>query len=70
VRIAALVALDGPGASFDGAISDAVAAGASLDDVVDTMIAVGPTVGSALLVSAAAKVAMAIGYDIADDMPE
>jgi alkylhydroperoxidase/carboxymuconolactone decarboxylase family protein YurZ len=68
VRVAALVALDGPGSAFDGAVTSALAAGASADDIVDALIAVGPTVGSALLVSAAPKVAMALGYDVGADL--
>ena len=68
VRVAALVALDGPSSAFDGAVTSALAAGASADDIVDALIAVGPTVGSALLVSAAPKVAMALGYDVGADL--
>jgi len=68
VRVAALVALDGPAPSFDAAVSVALAAGASPDDIVDTMIAVGPTVGSAHLVSAAPKLALALGHDIESDL--
>ena len=68
VRVAALVALDGPSSAFDGAVTSALAAGASADDIVDALIAVGPTVGSALLASAAPKVAMALGYDVGADL--
>jgi alkylhydroperoxidase/carboxymuconolactone decarboxylase family protein YurZ len=68
VRVAALVALDGPGAAFDATVSAALASGATPDDVVETMIAVGPTVGSAHLVSAAPKLAMALGYDVGADL--
>jgi 4-carboxymuconolactone decarboxylase len=68
VRVAALVALDGPASAFDSAIAAAVAAGATADDVVDALVAVGPTVGSAHLVSAAPKVGMALGYDVGADL--
>ena len=68
VRVAALVALDGPGSAFDGAVTAALAAGASADDIVEALIEVGPTVGSALLVSAAPKVAMSLGYDVGEDL--
>jgi 4-carboxymuconolactone decarboxylase len=70
VQVAALVALDGPSAAFDETIAVALAAGATPDDIVDTMIAVGPTIGSALLVSSAPKLAMALGYDVAADLEE
>ena len=64
VHVAALVAVDGPNAAFDDAVAVAIAAGATPDDLVDTMIAVGPTIGSARLVSAAPKLAIALGYDV------
>jgi 4-carboxymuconolactone decarboxylase len=60
--------LDGPSASFDETVAVALAAGASPDDIVDTMVAVGPTVGSAHLVSSAPKLAMALGYDVGADL--
>ena len=68
LRVAALVALDGPGSAFDGAVTAALAAGASADDIVEVLIEVGPTVGSALFVSAAPKVAMSLGYDVGEDL--
>jgi 4-carboxymuconolactone decarboxylase len=68
VRVAALVALDGPNPAFDAAVSVALAAGATPDDIVDTMIAVGPTIGSSHLVSAAPKLALALGYDVGADL--
>jgi 4-carboxymuconolactone decarboxylase len=68
VRVAALVAIDGPSPAFDAAVSVALAAGATPDDIVDTMIAIGPTIGSAHLVSAAPKLAMALGYDVGADL--
>src|SRR6187200_2423783 len=58
VRIAALVAVDGPTAAFDAAVAVALAAGASPDDIVDTMLAIGPTIGSAHLVSVSPKIAL------------
>ncbi len=67
-RVAALVALDGPTPAFDCAVGAALAAGATADDVVDALVVIGPTVGSAHLVSAAPKVALALGYDLADDL--
>ena len=70
VRVAALVAIDGPNPEFDSAIGMALAAGATPDDIVDTMIAVGPTVGSAHLVSAAPKIALALGHDVAGDLED
>ena len=68
--VAALAALDGPNPAFDSAVSVALSAGATPDDVVDTLIAVGPTIGSAHLVAAAPKLAMALGYDVGADLEE
>ncbi len=68
VRVAALVAVDGPGTEFDAAVAVALAAGAMPEDIVDTLIAAGPTIGSAHLVSVAPKLAMALGYDVGADL--
>ena len=42
----------------------ALAAGATVDEIVGVLIAVAPNVGLARIVSAASEVALAIGYDI------
>ena len=68
VKVAALVALDGPPSAFECAVTAAQAAGATADDIVDAMVAIGATVGSAHLVSAAPKVALALGYDVGADL--
>ena len=68
LRMAALVALDGPASSFECTVASALAAGASADEIVDAMVAVGATVGSAHLVAAAPKIAMALGYDVGADL--
>lgn len=67
-RVAVLIAMDGPEAAFDCAIAAALAAGATPDDVVDVLAAVGPTVGTAHLVSAAPKVAQGLGHDLTLDL--
>jgi alkylhydroperoxidase/carboxymuconolactone decarboxylase family protein YurZ len=68
LRMAALVALDGPAPAFECTVASALAAGASADEIVDAMVAVGATVGSAHLVAAAPKIAMALGYDVGADL--
>jgi 4-carboxymuconolactone decarboxylase len=68
VRVAALVAVDGPGVAFDAAVAVALAAGATPDDVVDTMIAVAPTIGSAHLISVAPKLAAALRYEVGAEL--
>jgi alkylhydroperoxidase/carboxymuconolactone decarboxylase family protein YurZ len=64
VRLGALVALDAAPASYQWNVGIALAAGASLEEIVGVLIAVAPAVGLARTVSAAPELALAIGYDI------
>jgi len=64
LRIAALVALDAPGSSYTREVGAALAAGATTEDVVGVLIEVAPVTGSARVVSAAPKLALAVGYDV------
>ncbi len=64
VRIAALIALDAPASSYRAAVQDAQRSGATLDDLLTVLLALAGTVGSARIVSAAPKVAIAAGYDV------
>jgi alkylhydroperoxidase/carboxymuconolactone decarboxylase family protein YurZ len=64
VKIAALVALDAPPSSYRTAVEAADRAGVQLDDLLAVLMAVGDTVGSARLVSAAPRIALAAGYDV------
>lgn len=63
-RLAALVALDGAQVSYIHVVAEALSAGASVDDLVGTLIAVMPSTGADRVVSAAPKLALALGYDI------
>jgi 4-carboxymuconolactone decarboxylase len=63
-RLAALVALRAAPASYRRGVACAFAAGASVDDVVDTLKVVARAVGLARVVSAAPALALAAGYDI------
>jgi alkylhydroperoxidase/carboxymuconolactone decarboxylase family protein YurZ len=64
VRLGALVALDAAPASYQWNVGMALAAGASVEEIVGVLIAVAPVVGLARTVSAAPELALAIGYDI------
>ena len=64
VRIAALVALDGPAPSYMEAINAAQRWNATTDEIAGCVIAVMPVVGVARVVSAAPKVGLALGYDV------
>ncbi len=64
VRLAALIALDAPVVAYQACTATALAAGATTEDIVDTLIAVAPITGEARLVAAASAITLAIGYDI------
>jgi alkylhydroperoxidase/carboxymuconolactone decarboxylase family protein YurZ len=64
VRLGALLALDAAPSSYQEDVEIALAAGATVDEIVGTMVAVAPTVGLARVVSAAPELALALGYDV------
>lgn len=63
-RLAALVALDGAQVSYMHVVEDALSAGVCADHLVGALIAVMPSTGADRVVSAAPKLALALGYDI------
>jgi alkylhydroperoxidase/carboxymuconolactone decarboxylase family protein YurZ len=63
-RIAATIAVDAAPSSFQRAVSHALAAGVSADEIVATLEAVTPVTGAARVVQCAPKVALALGYDV------
>lgn len=64
VRLSALVALGATPTSYAWSVDAAFAAGATVDEIVSTLLAVAPVVGIARVVAAAPTLAAAIGYDI------
>jgi len=64
IRVAVLVPLDAPQSSYQEAVEAAVRAGATLDDLVATLLATLDTVGMPRAVSAAPRSALAAAYDI------
>jgi alkylhydroperoxidase/carboxymuconolactone decarboxylase family protein YurZ len=64
VRLAAALAIDAAPSSYQSNVEVALASGASIDEIVGTLIAVAPTVGLARVVSAAPELALALGYDV------
>jgi hypothetical protein len=64
-RIAALVAVDAPAASYALNAVPAAESDISLDDVEDILVAVAPIVGTTRVVSAAANIAQGLGFVIA-----
>ncbi len=64
LRIAATIALDAAPSSFQHAVTHALAAGATGNEIVATLEAVTPVTGAARVVECAPKVALALGYDV------
>jgi alkylhydroperoxidase/carboxymuconolactone decarboxylase family protein YurZ len=63
-RLAALVAVDAPAASYLMHIGPAVGAGVTIEQVQDILVAVAPIVGTARTASAAAKITEAVGITV------
>ena len=64
VRLGALLAADAAPSSYQANVEAALAAGATMDEVVATLVAIAPVIGSARVVSAAPELALALGYDV------
>jgi alkylhydroperoxidase/carboxymuconolactone decarboxylase family protein YurZ len=64
LRISALIALDAPLSSYRTAVDAALTAGATIDDLLAVLVAIAGTVGSARVLSAAPRIALAAGYDV------
>ena len=65
VRIAGLVALDAAPPSYMASIEAGLAAGVTREEIVGALVALMPVVGVARVVSAAPKLGLALGYDVA-----
>jgi hypothetical protein len=68
LRIAALVAVDAPASSYRSAVSAAHIAGARLEDLFAVLVAIRDDVGSARVMSAAPRIALAAGYDVESEL--
>ena len=64
IRLAASLAVDAGPSSYQSSIEVALAAGAQVDEIVGTLIAVAPIIGLARVVSDAPELALALGYDV------
>jgi 4-carboxymuconolactone decarboxylase len=64
VRLGALLALDAAYVSYHWGIQWALAAGATADEIVGTLMAVAPITGVTRAVAAAPEFALALGYDV------
>ncbi len=68
IQLSALVAIGGPASAFEWTTSQALANGATADDMVDVLVVTASLVGSAHVVAAAPKLARALGYDLDTDL--
>jgi len=64
VRLGASLAIKAAGSSYQAKVEMALAAGASVDEIVGTLIAVTPDVGLVHAVTTAPELALALGYDV------
>lgn len=64
LQIGVLIALDAPPSSYRAAVEAAQRAGARLEELLAVLVAVAGTVGSARIISAAPRIALAAGYDV------
>jgi 4-carboxymuconolactone decarboxylase len=64
VKIAALVALDAPPASYLWQVSNALDAGATPEDIFGVLRAIAPQVGGPKVVSAAPEIMVALGLSL------
>lgn len=65
VRIGALIAVDAPAPSYLEAVETARASGGSDREIVGCLLAVLPELGATRAISAAPKLGLALGYDVA-----
>jgi alkylhydroperoxidase/carboxymuconolactone decarboxylase family protein YurZ len=61
VKVAALIALDAPPASYAWQVANALSEGASAEDIVAVLRAVAPQVGGPKVVAAAPEIMVALG---------
>jgi 4-carboxymuconolactone decarboxylase len=67
VQLGALLALGAATSSLRATVDRAIEAGATEAEIVGVLVAVAPAVGLARVVSAAPRLALAIGYDLEAD---
>jgi 4-carboxymuconolactone decarboxylase len=63
-RLAALIMVDAGSPAYQRQVRIALGAGASPDQITGVLLAIAPIAGSSLVMSAAPKLAMALGYDV------
>jgi alkylhydroperoxidase/carboxymuconolactone decarboxylase family protein YurZ len=64
LQIAALIALNAPKSSYRAAVDTAFSTGVRLEELLALLVSLAGAVGSARVVAAAPKIALAAGYDV------
>ncbi|HET9738672.1 MAG TPA: carboxymuconolactone decarboxylase family protein [Solirubrobacteraceae bacterium] len=64
VTLAALLSINAAESSYNASAEVALAAGASLDEIVGILVAIAPAIGLGRVVSAAPGLGLALGYDV------
>jgi 4-carboxymuconolactone decarboxylase len=67
VKIAALVAMDAPPASYLWQVENALAAGVSAKDILGVLFAIAPQVGGPRIVAAAPEIMLSLGLPLPDE---
>jgi 4-carboxymuconolactone decarboxylase len=67
VKIAALIALDAPPASYAWQVANALDAGATPEDILGVLRAVAPQVGGPRAIAAAPELMLALGLSLPDE---
>jgi alkylhydroperoxidase/carboxymuconolactone decarboxylase family protein YurZ len=70
LQLGVSVAIGSPAVCLEWSAGRAMAAGATEDEIADVLLAIAPVAGLGRVVSAAADVAIALGYDIAAALEE
>jgi alkylhydroperoxidase/carboxymuconolactone decarboxylase family protein YurZ len=70
IQVGASVAMGSPGVNLEWSASRALAAGASVDQIADVLLAIAPVAGLGRVAAAAPYLATALGYDIAAALEE
>jgi alkylhydroperoxidase/carboxymuconolactone decarboxylase family protein YurZ len=70
IQVGASVAMGSPGVNLEWSASRALAAGASVDQIADVLLAIAPVAGLGRVAGAAPYLATALGYDIAAALEE
>jgi alkylhydroperoxidase/carboxymuconolactone decarboxylase family protein YurZ len=64
IRLAVLIALDGPPASYAWQVAEAIESGATPEQILDVLRAVAPQVGAPRVIAAAPELMLALGLTL------